>query len=412
MIKNSLAKTMIRNTATAFLFLLLFTANSCIEEFKATTESFESILVVEASITDQDKYHKVLLSRTFRFEEDGAQPEQGASVKVVSGNGEEFVFDEMEQGTYVSSNAFSVQAEVDYTLKITTQDGKSYVSKQERLISGAPISDVKGVLDSDFDGNQGVRVLTETNDTSLNPKFYRYEYVETHKIQSPIFRTRDAVIVSEDPVVVEVIPKTREERICFVTNEPDALVLGSTVGLSENNTIGQPVLFIDKDDIKIKYRYSILVEQYIISREAHTFFSLLKEFSGSESLFSQVQAGFIEGNIISEQNQAEKVIGFFEVASVSSERTFFGFRDFFDGRSQGSFPFTCNVFVAPETDAEIIDVIRNREMKYVDERVSCAPACEEMYGDIEGNGPIIYTRKECVDCTNFGANIVPDFWED
>jgi len=418
MMKSSLAKILTCGIGYCFLFLYLIMTNSCIEEFKATTESFESILVVEASITNQNKYHKVMLSRTFKFEEDEAKPETEANVKVVSSNGDEFVFDEVEQGSYVSSNTFSVQPGIDYTLKITTQDGKSFVSNQERLITGAPIGDVKGVLDSDFEGNPGVRVVVETNDTSDAPQFYRYKYIETQKIQSEFYNTRDAVIVSENPVVIELVEKTREERICFLTTEPDVFVLGSTAGLSQNNTKGQPILFIDKNDYKIKYRYSVLVEQYIISREAHAFFSLLKEFSGSESLFSQVQAGFIEGNIASEQNSETKVIGFFEVASVSSKRTFFGFIDFFDGRSFAEYPVSCTYFAAPDTDEEKIDIIRNQEMKFVEEKIDCGADCEEKWNLVidweigDTIGPYIFGRKECIDCTNLGTNIVPDFWED
>ena len=63
----------------AFISLLTF---SCIEEIEFETETFESALVIEATITNEMKVHEILLSRTFRFEEDGPMPESGASVTI------------------------------------------------------------------------------------------------------------------------------------------------------------------------------------------------------------------------------------------------------------------------------------------------------------------------------------------
>lgn len=411
MIKNSVVRMIIRNIKIVFFFLALFFTNSCIEEFNATNESFESILVVEASLTDESVYHQVLLSRTFRFDEEGGNPEEGANVKITDNQGSEYPYFEVEPGKYISSSTFSAEKGKDYTLEVRTKNGEYYMSSPERLIGGSPIQDVRGLLDNDFGGNLGVRVVVNTNDPSPDPRFYRYEYEETHKIISPFARAFDAVIISEDPLELDFVFKTKEEETCFITNFSNTTVLGSTVGLSENRLVDQPILFIDKNDYKIRYRYSILVKQHIISREAHAFYSLLKEFSGSESLFTQVQAGFIEGNIVSEQNSEQKAIGFFEVSSVSNQRTFFGFQDFFDGGSLGKYPADCNVFRAPVTDAEIIDIIRNKKMKYVDERILCDP-CDATYGTILGNGAYIFGEKECVDCTELGTNIVPDFWED
>ena len=50
----------------------------CIEEIDFETETFESALVIEATITNELGDQEIVLSRTFRFEEDGPVPESGA----------------------------------------------------------------------------------------------------------------------------------------------------------------------------------------------------------------------------------------------------------------------------------------------------------------------------------------------
>jgi hypothetical protein len=64
----------------------------------------------------------------------------------------------------------------------------------------------------------------------------------------------------------------------------------------------------------------------------------LKELSGSDGILSQNQPGFFFGNIKSVENPNEKVIGYFEVSSVSSQRIFFNYEDVFPGSTTTKIP--------------------------------------------------------------------------
>ncbi|HMB64166.1 MAG TPA: DUF4249 family protein, partial [Eudoraea sp.] len=72
---------------------LLF--NRCIEpvEPQAIVE-FENILVIDATITDELKQQKIVLSRTFSFEDEGSGPETNAQVTVVEDGQNEITFQE------------------------------------------------------------------------------------------------------------------------------------------------------------------------------------------------------------------------------------------------------------------------------------------------------------------------------
>ena len=81
-------------------------SNSCVEEFEPETEIFESALIVEATITNEEKRQQVLVSRTFRLEEDGPTPESSAVVRITDDQQGNYTFDEVEPGTYLSTEPF------------------------------------------------------------------------------------------------------------------------------------------------------------------------------------------------------------------------------------------------------------------------------------------------------------------
>ncbi|MEX0361759.1 MAG: DUF4249 family protein [Allomuricauda sp.] len=86
---------------TPSLILLMLPNYGCIEEFKAEFADFESTLVIEATITDEFKPQEVLLSRAYRIQDEDIQMEAGAVVSVVSSDGQEFSFQEQDNGKYV-----------------------------------------------------------------------------------------------------------------------------------------------------------------------------------------------------------------------------------------------------------------------------------------------------------------------
>ena len=67
-------------------------ALGCIEEFPAETQNLQTLLVVDAVITDVPNNHKVELTRIFSFEADEPTAETGALVRIVNDQGIEFVF--------------------------------------------------------------------------------------------------------------------------------------------------------------------------------------------------------------------------------------------------------------------------------------------------------------------------------
>ncbi|HET8735083.1 MAG TPA: DUF4249 domain-containing protein [Pricia sp.] len=378
------------------LFIGMLLCGSCVEEFQPDTEFFESALVVEAVITDEVKEQEIILSNTFRFDEQEPQPVQNANVRIIDNEGTEYEFDEVAPGRYLSIETFGAVPEKEYTLRIATENGTRYSSETAQLTQGAVVDDVYAVATTNQDNVEGVSLRIDTFDPSGNSRYYRFEYEETYKIIAPKWVNVDAVVENG---VVSFQPKTSEQQTCYNTMPSNKITVASTNGQAEDRLTGFTVRFIEKDNFIIAHRYSILVHQYVISPEAYRYYNNLADLSTSESIFSENQPGFIEGNIAS-ANGNEKVLGYFEISSSSSQRIFFNHGDFFPDDFSLSYPSSCEV-AAPEAMVAV-PLLRRGGTKFLSYNTSPDPF----------EGPYNLVERVCGDCTVLGDNVVPDFWEE
>ena len=393
------------------LLLFGFIINGCVEPFEFNQETFESALVIEATITNELKSQEIILSRTFEFGEEGPNPESGADVRIVDDTQGQFLFIENEAGIYVSTSPFSAQADKNYQLLITTNNGRSYSSTLTVLTQNTQIDELYAVRETNDDDINGMSIYVDSFDPTGNSKYYRYEYEETYKIVAPHWRPFKLIVVNDifPDCEVALIVREQPEWVCYNTVESINLNLTATNGLIEDRVSQFLVRFLSSDDYIITTRYSILVKQYVISREAYVYFEALNAFSGQGSLFSQIQPGFLSGNIFSDNNPDEKVIGFFDVSTVSSKRLYFNYEDFYPLEAPPPFivnciPFAPTLFNATGTACgELISSLNSNRIVYIDENENPS---------ISFPGPYLMVLRPCGECTALGSTIVPDFWEE
>ncbi len=394
-----------KNTLLIIRFFLLLvsatTINSCVEPYDFETETFESMLVVEALITDEVKLQEIKLTRTYKLEEEEPTAETNANVTIVDSDGNEFRFYESDvPGVYVSNTAFGAKEQQTYQLQIQTQDGNSYTSDSEALLPGAEIDHLyaeRAVLK----GEDGVALMVDSESSTAASNFALYEYEETFKIVSP-YTVRNTVKFEGSNW--SIVPNTRQETVCYNTVPSNEIILSNTSSLSENDLESFVVRFINKNNPVLAQRYSILLKQYSLTPEAYSYYSTLKKISGSESILSPTQPGFVNGNIYSLDNEDEKVVGFFTVSSVSSKRIYFNYDDFFGfDEPRPQFPESCMIFRPGENFDTPLSMIQSGTVRYY----SLANGSGE--GEL-GDGPMRVIATECVDCTVYGTNEAPEFW--
>jgi len=387
-----------KTTYPILLLLVLVITNSCIEEFNAGTNEFEDVIVIEASLTNEFKHQKVILSRTYKFEENQPEAESGAIIQITSSSNNTYTFQETEPGVYLSDIQFSALPNIDYQLNVATSNGREYTSQPTKLTSSSSnIENVYATREVNEEGVDGIRIYIDSFDPTNSSQYYSYSFEETYQIIAPYWKSDQLVLVpatATTPLTFAVVPRTQEERVCYVTLNSQGRLITKSDLLTEDRVSNFFVKSFPVDDIRNSSRYSIIVKQYTLSAESYNFHKTLNDFSNSESLFSQNQPGFVAGNIFSGNNPNEKVLGFFEVSSVAQQRIFFNRSDYITDQ----YPWEdCEPYVA--STPPLTTLIRTNKVSWF----------QGIPSDPE---PILVVNRKCGDCTEFGSNIRPSFWID
>ncbi|WP_298392737.1 DUF4249 domain-containing protein [Flavobacterium sp.] len=390
---------------------------SCTEPYALQTNSYEEALVIEATITDELKFQEIKISKTYRLEESAPTIVSDAVVVLKDNLGNTYDFIE-QSDKYVSVTPFKAEPNRQYQLKIITDNGKSYTSKTEVLTQVSPIQNITPRINN-VNGQRGVEIVVNSFDPTNNSKYYRFEYEETNKIVAPRWLPVKAQVVygpqgSSPPAVINLLPRTEEAQICFTTKKSDKIILTSTNDLTEDR-VAFPVRFIANNDYLIANRYSILVKQYVQNLASYTYYKTLSELSGNESVLSQNQPGFFFGNLKSDDNPNEKVIGYFEVSSVSSQRIFFNFSDVFPFELLPKYPYKCDPDpILGTDDPEVYFKFCFDPFDFTCGGYSALQLLaseKSVYFNLVDNIYELYPTP-CGDCTSFSSNIRPTFWID
>ncbi|RZJ52508.1 MAG: DUF4249 domain-containing protein [Flavobacterium sp.] len=377
-----------------FILLLSFIFNGCTETYPLLTNTYEEAIVVEATLTNELKNQEIKITKTAKFEDSGIQNEKGAIVTVKDDQDNVYAFEEID-GIYKSKVAFQILPSKKYAMEIITADGKIYQSTQQTLTTDTPIESIVPSLVTNKDNQTGIQINVNSYDPLRTSNYYRYEYEETYKIIAP--RWTYLKIIATGPESVELIPHSTETRTCYSTKKSTDIILVNTNDQADDR-VNLPIRFIDENNYIIGHRYSILVRQFVENFEAYNFHKIMRDIAGSSGVLSPKQPGVLSGNIKCINNNEAKVIGYFDVATVTEKRIFFNYTDFFPTTPPPYFN-TCEdipfLFCFRGEDCNGENMIYNlQNMSYV------------RNVDIE----YTMTALECGDCTSFSSNVIPSFW--
>ncbi|WP_341216644.1 DUF4249 domain-containing protein [uncultured Wocania sp.] len=378
--------------------LTTFFVISCTEPFNLKSIDFEDTLIIEAIITDEVKHQEIKLSRTFSLEEFTPSKENNAQVMITDDNQNTFEFEETSTGVYTSKTAFGASPNSAYTLTVITNNGKTYKSQPTKAPNTVPINSLYASVEIDKDtGNENISIYIDGFNGSSSSKYFRYEYEETYKILASSWVAGEFIVSSTGQLSWgELCCRPPEKRVCYNTVASDSIIQLKVENTSLGNPSAFPVRVIHRDNPVIRTRYSILVKQYAQSLEAFTFYKTLNKFSSSEDVFSQNQPGFFNGNLFSVENSKEKVVGYFDISSVSTERIFFNFSDFFPNEPLPPYFEDCTIFQINDISKLTESVINNKVV---------------FHSLVPDQLPNV-VNASCGDCTKIGTTTKPDFWVD
>jgi len=401
-------KSIYKNIIFILIGLLL---NQCVEPIDIDTTILEDAMVIEATITNEYKFQKIRLTRSFNFTDDSPGNETNANVTIIDDLNETYPFREESPGNYISTSKFMAEPNKKYQLQITTSNGKVYNSQISELPNTTSIDNLFVTSKTDNLGNKKISILVDSYDATSSSKYYRYEYEETYKIIAPKWNSLDMVADMLPPYQISFVKKTEEQQVCYQTELSNSIIQTETNDLSEDRVSKFEVRSIPINNPIIAHRYSILVKQYVQSLASYTYYKTLNKQSSNENLFSSNQPGFIRGNVFSIDNPNELVIGYFEITSVSSKRLFFNFKDIYPEEPLPPYFSGCNSS-APSTKtfpgepSQLAEGINSGRVKYYAKNPNYPNPLNLKAG------PYLVVSVECGDCTQLGSNVVPDFWEE
>lgn len=354
------------------------------------------------------------MSRTIPLDSENAKIETDASISISDNLQNTYAFNETSPGVYNSSISFEAFADREYVLEINTTDGKSYTSTTTKITGKSIINNIIAKKETNAFGEEGLNLYLESEGLDEQAVYYKYNFEETFKVIAPFWTGQKLEIVNDklpEPFEVKKVPNLDNNRICYTTQYSNGIIQTETATLSSNK-VNFGFHFIQKDNFSLSHRYSMLLKQEVQSLEAYNYFNTLAELASSESIFSENQPGFLQGNITSIDNPNDKAIGYFEVNSVSEKRFFLNREDFYPN-SSANYIVDCD-FIAPKLIMQrvrgpswspLIEFLQRDKWLYFSDNDGTNP-------DQTLEGEYYLVPKAYGDCREVGSNIKPSFWVD
>lgn len=282
----------------------------CVEPFKPSISlQAINVLVIDGFMNATDSTIKVTLSRAVSVtSSDSSYAERGAEVIVQPDVGFQFYLTETSAGVY-TGKAFTSPAH-KYQLMVTTQDQRKYSSDIIDILVAPPIDSVYWRPTT-----EGVALYVDAHDTEQATRYYRWTFDETWKYRTPYYVYKKWL----GGQIVEVPPAN---NICWNSGSSTEVLVYSTQALKENAVSKFQVNFLPLGNQKLSTKYSINVHQRAISANIYNYWQQLQTKTKNIGSPFDVLPTQIMGNVHSDTDPAEIVLGYFSGSTVTSKRIF------------------------------------------------------------------------------------------
>lgn len=378
-------------TVDLLLMLALIGVAACVEPYSPpASRNTPDYLVVDGFIYFGGDSVAVKLSHTVALNTtEASAAETGSIVSVEDDAGTSYPLTEYYMGTY---KAFSIPFTTAHTYRliIRTATNKEYRSQYITLQPSPPIDSVYWTASQNGDG---VRINVDTHDAAGSSRFYRWRFTETWEYNASYY---SAYLLMDG----KAIPRPESESIntCWRTGSSASILVGTSNRLSGDVIHQFPLQHIPKESIKLSKKYSVQVEQQVLSEEAYAYWlSLQKSTETLGSLFDPLPSQ-ANGNLYCVDTPSETVIGYFGGGSIALKRVYI-LRDDIPAVLRRYFPAVCP-----------IDTVFMQELPLVARSTLLISPVSAPNGVILG-----YTTSDsqCVDCRVWGGGVTqkPDFWQ-
>nr|WP_255737154.1 DUF4249 domain-containing protein [Cognataquiflexum nitidum] len=371
----------------ALLFL-----SGCRDPFEPeVTDQDLAALVVEGFIETGGEISEITLSRTNPIRNsESFRPEAGARVILKSESGEEWAFQESQNGVYTFSE-FLDQG-MTFQLEITLPNGRQYLSDAMSPIITPDIEELGFIKD-----NAGVEIFVSTKGNE-EAQYFLWDYEEDW-----IFRPGVRSQFFFNPATKDVEFRKTDQKIdlCWKSNLFPKIILQNAARFADNTILQRELVRIPNRSEKLTERYSIRVRQRAVNQETYDFWEILRKNSDDiGGIFSPLPS-LIRGNIKSVEPNGDNVIGMVSMGKSASKRIYINAQDV------APWPYFIEEYEFCRLDQDTV-LIANYEREFSSgSRLPVIPVVV-----VTTTIGFRAATRQCTDCTLRGTNIKPDFWED
>ncbi len=355
-----------------------------------------SYLVVEGVINSGTDSTIVSLSKTVNISSSLKSTEVSNAkvfVEAEDGNNRELVERKTDHPGQYLAIGLNLDKAKKYRLHITTNESE-YTSDYVPVKPTPPIDSVTYKITS-----KGLQINSNTHDATNSTRYYRMAYEEAWKYHA---RYNSGLIVRGDSIET----RREDEMIyyCYRGDKSSHIILASSEKLQQDVIANNPVTLIPPSSQKLTIKYSILLKQYALTKEAYQFWENIQKNTEKLGSIFDAQPSQLKGNIHNVANPAETVIGFVSISTVQTKRIFV---------DNGLFPNTW--YVPDDGKCEKLGYALNNDGENDVELFIIKGGLNPLEAIISPfTGKIVaYTAAtfECSDCTLTGTVHAPGFWE-
>ncbi len=397
---------------------------SCIDPYTPKLKGYDSLLTVDALITDANTSCTVKLNMTSGNLGDIHPPVSDAYVYLTDDAGNTSNLINYGGGIYkTDSIEFRGTVGRTYVLHIATNGGKEYESDPCLMYPVPEIDSVYFAKDQQLFNNgtqslDGISIYLDSKEGTGN-KYYRWSYEEAWKFKVPYPKKYDYIKNPDFPNYPSFKPVKDIKEFCWKSNQSDAVLINSMRDTGKGGFKKQPVTFIPTGlTDKLLIQYSILVNQYSISKAEYEFWNKLIQINETgNDIFARLPYT-VTSNIKNINNSSERVLGYFQVSALSQKRKYILHKDL-DFMGLPFYSFSCKIFslsyltwfppvcvnCIPWTwDDLYTDLCINNDYTFT----------EPVYTNLQQDDLLyfLFTRPECANCELTGTSKKPDFWID
>lgn len=306
-----------------FCVCVVIVLMACEEEFSPEIDpSAENLLVVDGMISNLPGPYTVKLSISSELGKSEYIPVSGFTLFIVDDLGNDCYLIEISPGEYITVDPeYRGEAGRKYKLELFSPDGKFYATPFEMLREPAGIKEVYHRVEyqSDDDLNYdiaGYRFYLNTERAPVDTNYLMWQLISTYKYRADmgiywIYEGSLKPVQNHDTL-----------QICYKTDTLPEIFLLNTENISPPVISNFPLHYVTTETRHLMERYSLLVRQFSISKDAWTFWGNVRDQNSNLGNLYSKQPFQVQGNVFNADDANEIVLGQFMVAGVTEHRIF------------------------------------------------------------------------------------------